>query len=414
MEPDTEVANERHWQGEAVATVKLAGAPGWVFVVALSSCVTSGPILKDREKDLRSGAPEPAPVFQFDLDVRGEKIGIVGRGAGPLCEGEVQGVVLVSRPRGGPERLPVKVSRVPERVCRGCDPLPDSPDSCDNACEERFPDWIELTSYPFAPGGYILEPEGMVLTCARDMTRFSGVSVFVGERGEARAVPHEELQKLLTRVPTRPVEPPPPVPVEEPRWGPEPTSKFLEVHLRELGTERPISSVRITLVEAQDCPPNRGDHECRPRRPRQLTARTDAKGEARLVLPPGTLGFSLRPFGAPGFVGTQPEVAPFKRQVRLATWESIGEGQRVTYRLVPPHALRISSAEAAIAASAGNAKMAAWIARHAARAGKATQVGLYWYVQWDSATPGSVECAEIDALEGDVIPRGGQCPADPP
>jgi hypothetical protein len=354
-------------------------------------------------------------VFHFDLDVRGEKIGLVGGGAGPLCAGEVQGVVLVGRPRGGPERLPVKVPRVPERVCRGCDPLPDSPDSCDNACEERFPDWIELTSYPFAPGGYILEPEGMVLDlCARHDPVQRGQRLRRrarrGAGGATRGAP------------------------EAPRARADPAGRAAASRARGgaslgSGADRevprgssprardrapPISSVRITLVEAQDCPPNRGNHECRPRRPRQLTARTDAKGEARLVLPPGTLGFILRPFGAPGFVGTQPEVAPFKRQVRLATWESIGEGQRVTYRLVPPHALRISSAEAAIAASAGNAKLAAWIARHAARAGKVTQVGLYWYVQWDSATPGSVECAEIDALEGDVIPRGGQCPADPP
>jgi hypothetical protein len=395
-----------------VAALKVDGTFAWAFVAALS-CASSGPIAKEREKDVRSGAPEPAPVFHFDLDVRGEKIGLVGGGMGPLCAGEVQGVVVVDRPRGGPERIPVKVPRVPERVCRGCTPLPDRPDSCDNACEERFPDWLELTSYPFAPGGYILEPEGMVLTCARDMTRFAGVSVFVGEHGEAQAVSREELQMLLARVPIRPVEPPPPpVPVEEPRWGPEPTSKFLEVHLRELGSERPISSVRITLEEIQDCPPNRGKHECRPQRPRRFTARTNAKGEARFVLPLGTQGFVLRPFAAPGFVGTQPEVSAFKRQVRLATWESIGEGLRVTYRLVPPHALQVASAEAAITASVRNAKLAAWIAQHAAKPGKATQIGLSWYVQWDAAT--SVECAEIDALEGDVIPRGGQCPVDPP
>lgn len=354
-------------------------------------------------------------MFYLRLGIRGDTIGLVEGGGGPPCEGEVQGVIVVTRPRGDPVRLNVRSRWAPERVCRGCDP-PGGPDSCRDVCRDEFPDWLELTSYPLSsPGGYTLVPEGMELSCAREVTRFTGIGVLVHARGAAREVPLSDLPALLARAPSPPAEAPAlplrPSAMEPSPSGPEPTAKFLAVRLRELGTERPIPSVRITLEENQECvPPKNGvGFGCHPKRPRRLTAKTDASGEARIALPPAALGYSLRPLSVAGFVGAPPEIYPFRRQVPLASWESVGDGQRVTFWLVPPSALRIASPEAAIAASAAHAEMAEWIAKHAGAARGATRVGLYWYVDWEAAaggTPAAARCVEVDALEGGVLVSG--------
>lgn len=160
-------------------------------LMVLASCVTAPPV--ERPVD-----PGPPPIIELTLDVRGNRIGLVGADGGPMCEGSISGVVTVRDPAGRAQRIEVHAAETHEDVCQGCDPVPGHPESCDDACEHRPLEFIELGPGPFlGPGRYHVSGDALVLACAPDHTRFVAIDVDVDPRG-------------FTRV-AAPGEPPPPV-----------------------------------------------------------------------------------------------------------------------------------------------------------------------------------------------------------
>lgn len=159
--------------------------------MGLASCVTAPPV--EHHVD-----PAPPPIIELTLDVRGNRIGLVGAYGGPMCEGPISGVVTVRDPAGREQRIEVKEVQTYEEVCQGCDPVPGHPESCDDACEHRPMELIELGHGPFlGPGRYHVSGDELVLACAPDHTRFVAIDVDVDPRG-------------FTRV-AEPGSPPPPV-----------------------------------------------------------------------------------------------------------------------------------------------------------------------------------------------------------
>ena len=74
--------------------------------------------------------------------------------------------------------------------------------------------------------------------------------------------------------------------------------------------------------------------------------------------------------------------------------------------------LRVTSADAARAASSQHAELAAWIAERTATVESVEDRGLLWFVQWRESTdvPSADQgrCAVVDALEGGVRILGTQ------
>lgn len=194
------------------------------LLIGLASCVTAPPV--EHHVD-----PGPPPIIELTLDVRGNRIGLVGAYGGPMCEGPISGVVTVRDPAGREQRIEVQEVQTYEDVCQGCDPVPGRPESCDDACEHRPMELIELGYGPFlGPGRYHVSGDGLVLACAPDHTRFVAIDVDVDQQG-------------FTRV-AAPGSPPPPV------VSVQPVPKTDETTATDLWTQRsPTPPVTETEVE---------------------------------------------------------------------------------------------------------------------------------------------------------------------
>ena len=96
----------------------------------------------------------------------------------------------------------------------------------------------------------------------------------------------------------------------------------------------------------------------------------------------------------------------------LEAWEPLpapANGHRVTYWVVPPGSLQVSTADDARAAAARDPAIVAWSSERAAKARSVTRRGLLCFVQWVAATASSQDqgrCAVVDALEGAVSVLG--------
>ena len=362
----------------------------------------------------------------LELDVSGYEVALIPSSGG-LCDGEVSGPVTITLPGGGVARFDVHEPTV-ERRCPDCLPSSDRPEPC--PCESVPSSRIPLVRYAFGlPGDYAVSGRALVLSCAPERARFvdarvvfDGATVRMRSPDEATPTP-----PVIEPAPTPPVIEPTPTPLTTPSVAAPSGPQRLEVLLRELGTDRPVAGVSVVLQEVQDCALGRGAtrRSCTPARPRRLSGTADAQGVARFTLPPprtsattepAGLPYAVTTFRAPGYVGRYPldEGQPVARQARLEAWEPLAapaNGQRVTYWLVRPTALRVPSADSARATSAGHADLARWVTEHSATARTVTQRGLLWLVQWEStlASPDSeARCAAVDALEGTVQVLGTQ------
>ena len=407
---------------------------GLCAAVLFGACASTAQVRRVHHEEAAAGS------IVLEFDVSGYEIALVPSSGG-LCAGEVSGAVTLTLPGGGLASFDVRASTV-DRQCPNCLPSSDAPEPC--PCESVPSSRIALLRYAFGiPGDYAISGSALVLSCAPGRARFKDARV-VFDGATVRMRSPDEPAPTPTPTPTPAliaptpalIAPTPALIAPTPAATPAPTltslaapsaPQRLEVLLRELGSDRPVAGVRIVLQEVQDCALGRGatQRSCTPTHPRRLSGTADAQGVARFTLPPPRTSATTEPAGLPyavtsfraaGYAGRYPleEGQPVARQARLEAWEPLAapaNGQRVTYWLVRPTALRVPSADAARGTSAGHAELARWITEHSATARSVTQRGLLWLVQWEStgASPDSeARCAAVDALEGTVQVLGTQ------
>lgn len=403
-----------------MSTRSFTAYGGLCAALLFGACTSTAQVRRVHHEEAAAG-----PIV-LEFDVSGYEIALVPASGG-LCAGEVRGAVTLTLPGGSVASFDVRASTVDEQ-CPNCLPSSDAPEPC--PCESVPSSRIPVLRYAFGlPGEYLISGSALVLSCAPGHARFvdarvafDGATVRLRSPDEAALTP-----PVIEPAPTPPVIEPTPTPTTTTSLAAPSGPLRLEVLLRELGSDRPVAGVTLVLREVQDCALGRGAtrRSCTPARPRRLSATADAQGVARFTLPPprtsattepAGLPYAVTTFRAPGYVGRYPldEGQPIARQARLEAWEPLAapaNGQRVTYWLVRPTALRVPSADSARATSAGHADLARWITEHSATARTVTQRGLLWLVQWESAlaSPDSeARCAAVDALEGTVQILGTQ------